>query len=179
MKQHRRKKSVAMVRCALFSALIVLSSYIAIPFSPPITLQLFAVALATYMLGYLGALSVLIYVTLGLMGLPVFSGFSGGFGHLFTASGGYIIGFIAFALCQSTLCRLFGGGRWRRMLFSIPSLLVLYLFGSVWYTVLYLPLTLSAFCTALLTTVLPFIIPDVLKLALAMLVASRLEKIKF
>ena len=69
---------------------------LAIPVSPvPISLGLLGVAFAVYMLGMKkGTLSVLIYLLLGLVGLPVFSGFSGGFAKLAGPTGGYLIGFL-------------------------------------------------------------------------------------
>ena len=79
---------------ALFSALTAICSWISIPTLVPFTLQTFAIFL---MVGLLGTkrslLSILIYLLLGAIGLPVFAGFSGGLGMLFGTTGGYLIGF--------------------------------------------------------------------------------------
>ena len=73
---------------------------IPLPFSPvPISFTNLAVYLAVYVLGMkAGAVSYLVYLLLGMAGLPVFSGFTGGFGKLAGPTGGYLIGFIFMAV---------------------------------------------------------------------------------
>jgi biotin transport system substrate-specific component len=86
-----------MVYASMFGALTAVGSLIVIPLQPvPITLQTMFTSLAGIMLGgYTAALSQVIYVLLGLIGLPVFAGGKAGLGTLFGPSGGYLIGFIA------------------------------------------------------------------------------------
>ena len=82
---------------ALLAAILVVCSQITIPFpgSVPITLQTFAIALIAYIMGsYKGALTLIIYLGLGAIGLPVFAGFKGGFDTLIGPTGGYLIGFL-------------------------------------------------------------------------------------
>lgn len=55
-----------------------------------------------------GTLSVIVYVLLGLAGVPVFAGFSGGIGVLFGPTGGYIIGFIFTALIVGLMTEKLG-----------------------------------------------------------------------
>lgn len=89
-----------MVLCALFAALISISAYLSIPMptSVPISLQPFFAMLAGAILGSKrGAISMTLYMFIGLIGLPVFSGGTGGFGMLVSPTFGYIIGFIACA----------------------------------------------------------------------------------
>ena len=84
-----------MAYIGLFAVVIAICSWISIPTVVPFTLQTFAVFLAVAILGgKRGTLSVIVYVLLGADGLPVFSGFKGGFGVLLNTTGGYIIGFI-------------------------------------------------------------------------------------
>ena len=76
-------KTIDMVYIAVFAVLIAICSWISIPTTVPFTLQTFAVFLAVGVLGgKRGSLSVLIYILLGAVGIPVFAGFSGGFGNL-------------------------------------------------------------------------------------------------
>ena len=83
----------------LFTAVMAVCSWISIPATVPFTLQTFAVFLTCGLLGgRRGTLTVLVYLLLGAIGLPVFSGFTGGIGHLAGPTGGYIIGFIFSAL---------------------------------------------------------------------------------
>ena len=78
---------------------------IPLPVSPvPITLTNFAVYIIIYILGmHSGTVSVLIYLCLGAVGLPVFSAFSGGLGKLAGPTGGYLAGFLFLALIQGFL----------------------------------------------------------------------------
>jgi len=164
------------VRAALFAAFITVCSYVAIPTVPPITLQLFAVTLAAYAYGgVFAAVSVSIYLSLGAVGLPVFSGFSGGIGYLLSASGGFLLGFVIYCLLYALLEFLFGRQGKRRVLYTVLSLAVLYLIGSIWYTLVYLGGGFETYLSALLVTVVPFILPDAIKIFLAYLIAERLK----
>ncbi len=94
-------KTRDMVLVALFAALTAIGGWLSfpLPFSPvPITLQVLFVLLAGALLGPMrGALSQIIYVLIGAIGLPVFAQFSGGIGILVGPTGGYLIGFIVAA----------------------------------------------------------------------------------
>ena len=93
MKIQNKIKNIAFA--ALFTGILAVISQVYIPFSLPLTFQIFAVALCGYTLGAKwGTASMLVYIILGAIGLPVFSGFKGGFGVLFEITGGFIIGFI-------------------------------------------------------------------------------------
>ncbi|PIH04048.1 biotin transporter BioY [Clostridium combesii] len=92
----RQFKTLTMSRCALFTALVAISAYIQIPvpFMDYFTLQFFFVLLAGMILGKKqGAISVGLYVLIGLLGVPVFAA-GGGIGYIFKPSFGYLLGFI-------------------------------------------------------------------------------------
>ena len=94
-KKTQHQKIVAMVQIALFAAIIAVCSWIQIPMTVPFTMQTFAVFCALATLGGKGGtISILIYIVLGAVGVPVFAGFTGGIGILFGTTGGYIIGFL-------------------------------------------------------------------------------------
>ena len=86
-----------MILVALFAAMTAIGAFIAIPVGPtPITMQLLFTVMAGVFLGSrLGALSQILYIVMGLIGLPILAGGSGGFQHIFSPSFGYLIGFIA------------------------------------------------------------------------------------
>ena len=93
----------------VFAALIAVCSWISSPATVPFTLQTLGVFSAVGLLGgKRGSLAVLVYILLGLVGLPVFAGLSGGVGVLFGTTGGYIIGFLASALLMWFAEQLFG-----------------------------------------------------------------------
>ena len=96
---------------ALMAALLALCAWLTIPTVVPFTMQTFGIFLAVGLLGgKLGSLAVGVYLLLGIVGLPVFSGFSGGIGTLAGVTGGYLLGFLLIALVMWLAERLFGTG---------------------------------------------------------------------
>lgn len=169
-------KTQDLIYMAIGAALITVCSWITIPFIVPFTLQTFAVFTVVELLGgRKGGLSVLVYILLGAVGLPVFSGFKGGIGALIGTTGGYIIGFLFIALIYQISVNLLGNKIYVRVAAMIVGLIVCYAFGTAWFMVMY---TRSSgaidLATALGWCVTPFIIPDILKLTLAMFVSSKL-----
>ena len=157
-----------MVAASVFAALIAMCAWIAVPIPPvSFTLQTFAVLLALGVLeGRWGCACVGLYLLLGLVGLPVFSGFRGGASALIGPTGGFLWGFLAAALCYWALQRL---GRLPAM---IGAQLVCYACGCLWFT-LYAG---GGFGGAVLVCVVPYLLPDAVKLALAHSVSGRLRR---
>ena len=90
-----RSKTYDIVYIAVFAVIMAICSWISIPAAVPFTLQTFGVFIAVGILGgKRGTLSVLVFILLGAIGVPVFAGFSGGIGVLAGTTGGYIIGFL-------------------------------------------------------------------------------------
>ena len=167
-----------LVMIALFAALIAVCAWITIPGAVPFTLQTMGVFLAVGLLGgKRGTAAVLVYILLGAVGMPVFSGFSGGVGRLLGTTGGYIIGFLVAALAMWAMEAIFGKAKWVLPVSMLLGLLLCYAFGTAWFLVLYTQ-TKGAISVAsvLSMCVVPFIIPDLLKIALALLLTSRLSK---
>ena len=164
---------------ALFSAIIAVCAFITIPSPVPFTFQALGVFCALTVLGgKRGLLSIILYIFLGIIGLPVFAGFSGGLGHLMGVTGGYILGFIFTALiyCFATH---FGSSSKTKAVGLISGLVACYIFGTLWYTILYLKeFSLQSFMSALLVCVVPFIIPDLIKIAVAILISNKLSAFK-
>lgn len=102
-------------------------------------------------------MSVLIYILLGAVGVPVFAGFSSGIGTLFGVTGGYIMGFIFTALIYWLITAIFGKKLWAIILGMVLGLLACYAFGTIWFMVVYAqkaaPIGLAA---ALMKCVVPF-----------------------
>ena len=86
----------SMVYASLFGALTAIGAFIVVPLQPvPFTLQTFFTALSGVILGgRTAALSQVVYLILGCMGLPVFAGGKAGLGIVLGPTGGYILGFI-------------------------------------------------------------------------------------
>ena len=149
----------------------------AIPISPvPISLASMAVYLAVTVLGMkLGTLSCLIYLLLGLVGLPVFSGGSAGAAKLFGPTGGYLVGYLFLALIAGAFVGRYTENKWKSIAFAalgmVLGTMVLYAFGTAW-------LAYSAgmdFQAALWAGVIPFIPGDLVKMVIAVLLGSAVR----
>ncbi|ASJ12829.1 biotin transporter BioY [Thermococcus thioreducens] len=157
----------------LFAALTAVGAQISIPVGPvPVTLQVFLVLLSGLVLGArLGFLSQLVYVLMGAVGIPVFANFQGGFAVLYGPTGGYIAAFPIAAFLTGYITEK-SGRKTGMVLGSLAGVGAIYLLG--W---LRLGLFLAGdFHKAFLLGVLPFIPVDVIKAALAVLIADRVRK---
>lgn len=173
-----RTKDIAYI--AVFVALMAVCSWIAFP-TPSridITLQTFSIFLAIGVLGgKRGFFAVVAYLLLGLVGAPVFSGFSGGPGALLSPSGGYLVGFLFTALLMWIVERLLGIKLWALGLSMVLGLLVCYAFGTAWFMIVY-PMggESVSLWTALTWCVFPYVAFDALKIILALILAPQLRK---
>lgn len=162
---------------AVFSALCAICAWINIPFIVPFTMQTFAVFLACLILGGCNAsISLVVYILLGAVGLPVFSGFKAGLGVLLGATGGYIVGFPVLCLVYALIVRLMKSSSYSKPIGLTAGLAVLYLFGTVWFVLGYTGGGTMTFAAAAMKCVVPFIIPDLLKMLLALFVSKRVVK---
>ena len=162
-----------MVLCALFAAILAVSAWLTVPGEVPFTLQTFGVFAALGLLGgKRGTIAIALYLVLGAVGLPVFSGFRGGFGVLLGTTGGYIFGFLLSGLLYWALTALLGNRGWVRLLAMVLGLLLCYAAGTGWFLLVYLqktgPISLGV---VLAKCVVPFLLPDAVKLILAWLLS--------
>ena len=124
VKKSKRFKTIDIAYIGIFAALIAVCSWISIPLAVPVTLQTMAVCITAGLLGTKkSVLTVVVYILLGLIGVPVFAGFSSGVGVLFGMTGGYIIGFIFTALIVGIMLKVLGK-RFGFMLFQWLSALL-------------------------------------------------------
>lgn len=172
-------KTRDMVLISIFAAIIAVCSWIAIPAAVPFTLQTMGVFIACGVLGgKRGALSVLTYILLGIVGVPVFAGFSGGVGAVLGSSGGYIVGFLLSALLMWGTEKLFGSGTVVLGVSMVLGLVACYAVGTAWFMLVYTKNTGAVgIGTVLGWCVIPFIIPDLIKIAVALVLTNRLKKV--
>ncbi len=161
---------------SLFATLISVSGYISIPLpfsTVPVTAQTLAVMLAGSLLpvGHTAA-SIVVFLLMGAIGLPVFSGGTAGLGIIVGKTGGYLIGFLAGAVLISIL----KGKRpsFMRLLTvnAIGGILVVYIFGVMWLNYV----TGIGISKAVIFGALPFIPGDIVKIIIAALLTLRLGK---
>lgn len=171
-----------LVFTALMAVIIAVCSWISIPTTVPFTLQTFGVFMAVGLLGgKKGTISVLVYILLGAVGVPVFAGFSSGIGVLLGTTGGYIVGFLLSGLVYWAMTAAFGEKLPIMIIAMVLGLLVCYAFGTAWFMIVYAKNTAPiGLMTALGWCVFPFIIPDCIKIALAVVLTKQLKKyVKF
>ena len=154
---------------ALFSVAIAACSWVTLPVGTvPLTLQTFAVALAGYTLGKKrGFACTLIYLLMGAIGLPVFSGMQGGLSVFFTHSGGFLLAFPLLCLCCG-----FGNSKLKRILFGLLGVVICHLIGIIWICFI----AKISFLAAFLGASAPFIIKDILCVSVALFAANRVKK---
>lgn len=177
------KKNVAfstkeIVMVGLCAAIMCIAGPFAvpIPISPvPISLTPLVIFLTAYILPTkLCTLSAAVYLMLGTVGLPVFSGFTGGVGKIASPTGGYLIGFLLTAF----ICSFFNH-HFNKNIMSVPGMILgaaaYYLFGTIWFVVQ----QDVSFYAAFTACVLPYLFGDALKIAAAFIIGSRIRSHSF
>ena len=179
MENRRKSKTLEMIYISLFAVIMAICSWISIPSTVPFTLQTFGVFLAVGILGgRRGTVSVLVYLLLGAVGIPVFAGFSGGIGIILGSTGGYIVGFLFSALVMWLMERVLGKKRWVLIFSMVIGLIVCYALGTAWFMAVYAKNTGAiGLWTALSWCVIPYIIPDIIKIILAFFISQRIASV--
>ena len=166
------------VRIAVMTAIIALCSILSIPMplGVPITLQTFALFFVLeFSGGKNGTVSFLLYALIGALGAPVFSGLASGIGYLAGPTGGFLIGFVFSCLIFWAFEKKIPEKRRTHYLVVALSMAACYVSGTVWFAAS--SKSGVSFASAFAACVLPFIIPDIVKIALAVIVARRIKKI--
>ncbi len=170
----RNSKIKNMTLIAMGAVIVSLTAWITVPFAVPFTMQTFGVAFVLFAFGgKRGTFSVAVYIALGLIGIPVFSGFNSGWGVILGATGGYIIGFAVWGCLYLALESFFSEKRIIGIAASLVGLAASYALGTAWY---YLWLGENSVWSVFALCVLPYIIPDVIKILLAYAVSVRVKK---
>ena len=178
-RNNRASSKIAIIaQIAIMTAVMCVLGPLAIPIGPvPISLTTFMVALTVYIFGMKkGMVSYVIYLLLGLVGVPVFTYFTGGVGKVLGPTGGYLVGFIFFILIAGAFIDKFYSKIWLHVIVMLIGLIVCYAFGTAWLAY-EASLTFKA---ALAAGVIPFIPFDVAKIVIAIvlgrLIRGRLMK---
>lgn len=166
-------KIKSLTKCAVFAALLCIIA----PFSlfvgaVPVSLATFGVYLCGGALGGRKAVAAIaVYVLLGAVGLPVFSGFEGGFQKLAGLTGGYLIGYI---LCGFIVGEMTGKIKkfWSYPISMVLGTIACYGTGVAWF----MCQTKVSLTAALSVCVLPFLIGDIIKITAASLLGFQLKR---
>lgn len=168
-------KTRQLILTSLFAALTGIGALISfpVPFSPvPVSLQVFFTLLAGVILGgRFGALSQLIYLSLGAIGLPIFAGGEGGFQHLVGPTAGYLWGFVIAAYVTGLIARKMSSfiGDLLAMVLGLTIIYIPGMFGLHW--IAGMPLN-----KALLGGVVPFLLGDLLKIIAVAIISRQLAR---
>ena len=173
----RKFRTVDLAYIAVGAALIAACSWISIPLTVPFTLQTFAVFFILAALGgRRGTFSILIYILLGAIGVPVFAQFTSGIGILLGSTGGYIFGFLLTGIVYLVLTKLFGEKLFVEIIALLLGLALCYAFGTAWFMFVYARANGAVgLGTVLSWCVFPFILPDLIKLGIALTAARRVQ----
>ncbi len=171
---------ISVITVGVCAALLTVCSWISIPaFGPfvPFTLQTFAVFLIAGLFPFKESiLTVVIYIALGMAGVPVFSGFKSGIAAVTGPTGGYIVGFLLAVVIISLFKRLKPGSILFLIIGMIAGLAVCYAFGTGWFYFVFLNTEKQKGILEILSIcVFPFLIPDAVKMAVAVLLVNRLS----
>lgn len=163
---------------AMSVTLIAVCSWITIPLTVPFTMQTFAVFAIVGIFGlFRGTAAVILYLLLGALGAPIFSGFGSGFGFLIGSTGGYLIGFVFASIVTGIIIKCLGNKIPSMIFAMVVGLIVCYIFGTAYFMYVYTQNGRKAeLITVLSWCVFPFIIPDLIKIILATWTAKRFSK---
>lgn len=171
-KQKIATRTIALI--ALMTAVTCVLAPLSLPIGPvPISLTNLAIYFSLYILGMKkGTISYVVYLAIGLVGVPVFSGFTGGPGKLIGPTGGYLIGFVPMAIIAGILIDKFNGKFVQSMVGMVLGTVVCYALGTVWLAYQ----GQMNFMAALWAGVIPFIPGDLIKMVLAGFFGPRIRK---
>lgn len=171
--------TVSIVLMALFAAITCVLAPLSIPIGPvPISLTNLVIYFSVYILGWKrGTITYLVYLLIGMAGLPVFSGFTGGVGKLAGPTGGYLVGFVFMAVICGIFVEKFGEKMILCLVGMVVGTVIAYALGTAWFCFS----TGTGVVQALSLCVFPFIIGDIIKMIIAAiagpLTAKQMKKI--
>lgn len=175
MEETRRASTFTIAIIGVMTAVtcIIAPFSIAIPISPvPVSFTNLSIFISVFVLGWKkGTVSYLIYLLLGMSGLPVFSGFTSGPAKLMGPTGGYLIGFIFTSVICGWFIENFSGKKYMYVLGMVLGMAVAYGFGTIWLAYS----TGRTFIEAFAGAVLPFLSGDGVKIAAAVAIGPILQ----
>lgn len=171
-KNKTKNKTRLMTLTAMMTAVTCVLAPFSIPIGTvPVSFTNFAIYLSLYILGCkMGTVSYIVYIMIGMVGLPVFSGFTGGIAKLAGPTGGYIIGLIPMALISGYFIEKYKN-KFLHICAMIAGTIICYIFGTAWFCIV----MDSSVAAALAICVFPFIPIDIVKIILASIVGNILK----
>ena len=163
---------------ALMAAVLAVCSWISIPTTVPFTLQTFGVCMAIRLLGgKRGTVAIMLYLLIGLVGVPVFAQFASGPSAIIGPTGGYLVGFLLMSgLYWAFEKRLNSAVSKEAVLYA--GLLLCYAAGTAWFVyVMGTKGNPQTIASALNLCVIPYMLPDIAKQILSALAARQVQRL--
>ena len=177
MKHERQTYIRSMAMIAMCTSVIIISSWIAIPFAVNVTMQLAAIFIVSLLFELKISISaVCLYILVGLCGLPVFSGYNSGLSALLGPSGGFILSFLFIPPIIAIFKKTKNSIKAMSVFAMLLCLIVCYFAGTLWYWKIYANNANIRLLDAFTVCVLPFIVPDLLKILLSSIISSKMCK---
>ncbi len=169
------KKTQMITLTGLCCALLCIAAPVTvpIPISPvPISLAPLAVFISSYILTPIQCfISTVIYIMIGAVGLPVFSGFTGGIGIIAGPTGGFLLGYMGTALVSSFFVHRYEK-KYLHIIGMIFGIFISYFIGTVWFSFQ----QNVTFFTAATLCVIPYVAGDIIKIFIAAFMGKKLQK---
>ena len=158
----------------VMTAITCILGPLSIPIGPvPLSLTNLVICMTAVILGWkMATISCSIYLLIGMVGVPVFSGFSAGVGKLFGPTGGYLIGFIFLAIIGGLFVDHFQGKKYMYLIGMLFGSFVVDMLGSLWLSYQ----TGMSFYKALMIGCVPFILGDTVKICIAIIIGEQIKK---
>ena len=173
-----RNRIYTVTAISVCTASIIISAWLTIPFFIGITLQTLAIFLICLLFDFkIAFFSVVSYIFIGAIGLPVFSGFGSGIVALLGPTGGFVLSFMLFPVIFKLLGARFRRSHLLRIFSMLLCLVICYICGTLWYCCVFASGEISSIWSVLAICVFPFIVPDLIKILLADIIYYRLSKI--
>lgn len=173
VKENQKSNIYLICMIGIMTAVTCILGPLSVPIGPvPVSFTNLAICLSIVILGKKSLISCFIYLLIGLVGLPVFSQFTGGPAKLFGPTGGYLVGFLFLAAIGGYVVDRYENNIVFYVISMVIGHLVVYALGTAWLAV---SLHLS-FSAALAAGVYPFIIGDMIKIAGSILLGIPVKK---
>lgn len=176
----RNERLKMMITAAMFAAIIAVAAQIMIAIPPvPFSLLTIAVMLtATILPKEYACLAIIIYILLGLVGIPVFAGMKGGPGILLGPTGGYIFATLPAVVCISFLLDKFGHNKFTAIGANMVSVVIILSIGMVWLKMVTGISWEGAFKGGMLIFLIPDLVKSVIAALIGIIIRSRLVRAK-
>lgn len=159
---------------ALITAVLCVLAPLSVPIGPvPVSLATFVIYLFVYIFGtWMSTAGVAVYLLIGLVGIPVFSGYTAGVAKLAGPTGGFLVGYLLVTIVGGLILDRIKRNVLMGVIAFFVSTILLYALGTVWYIVL----LGGTIAEALMICVVPFIVVDIIKMAAAAAVGEVVRK---